>query len=90
MSLTHAIAEQRVNLAVSLECAPAEFRTEILKTAVVAFGGTFVPAATGGRHGSHLAEVNLLGISHMGNSTEECTANWIKAVFRTAQDEVAA
>lgn len=90
MSVLYAIEQQRLNLAISLEVAPPEFRANIAQQAVIAFGGTFVPASTGGRFGSHLAEINLLGISHMGNTSEECLANWIKAVLRTTSPEVAA
>ena len=90
MLLTDAMAAQRHNIALSLDAAPRAFRPGIMTAATVAFGGTFVPDTTGRNGGSHMAEVSLLGISHMGHTTDECIANWIKAVLRSASAMVTA
>ena len=89
MPLQNAIDKQRLDIATALETSTIEERETIAQAAVIDFGGTFVPAATGGRFGPQLAEINLLGVSHLGNTTEECVANWIKAVFRTAMEDAA-
>jgi hypothetical protein len=58
-------------------------RTAAAQAAVIAHGGTLVPAMPGGNWGPHYAEISLLGISHTGDTVEGAVANWIKAALRS-------
>lgn len=89
-ALPSAVARQRVDIATVLEPLDSATRAEIMTHEIITHGGTFIPSCDDSTWGPHFAEVSLLGISHTGNSTDECIANWIKAVLRSAQYEVAA
>lgn len=83
--LTNQVLDTRLDIALTLERAENPQRLTIIEAAVVAYGGSLIPAAAHSNWGPHFAELSLLGVSHTGTSTYECIANWIKAVIRTAE-----
>ena len=81
---------QAADLARELQPLAWPLRLARIEDAVIAHGGTFVPAMSGGNWGPHHAEICLLGISHSGDTTEAAVANWIRAALRASIEEVAA
>jgi hypothetical protein len=70
-------------LAARIKPLPTAARIAAIDAAVIAEGGTLVPAMPIGNWGPHYAEISLLGISHTGDTVEAAVANWIKAALRS-------
>lgn len=85
-ALVDQIAAQRRRAAADLSnIADTEARRRAAIDLCVDTGGSFVTAA---EDGGAFAEIDLLGVYHIGEDDEECVANWIKAASRCAAQPI--
>lgn len=84
LPLTSHMNRQRTELAAALELAPTSLRIEIMRAAVIQYGGTTTPLRDNTDGGLTFPNFTLLGVTGDGATETEAIAEWSKAATRMA------
>ncbi|MFC4668364.1 hypothetical protein ACFO5X_07355 [Seohaeicola nanhaiensis] len=93
LPLSSHMNRQRAELAAALELAPTSVRIEIMRAAIVLYGGTTTPLRDNTDGGLTFPNFTVLGVTGDGTTEVEAIAEWTKAATRmaiAAEEEVAA